>query len=282
MWAIEQQAREIDVQPLLGHSTPALLCRYTATYDAVGNRLTESDTTHTYDDADQLTQAGDSTYTYDPNGNQVARGDDTFSYDYENRLTQATVGGTTFSFTYNGLGLQVSKTVGANTTDYVWSNGGSLPVVLYDGSYCVRGLGLMAKTDSQDGQLYYLADGLGSTTGLTDGQGSMVETYTYDVFGAIRSETGGQANDYRFTGQQLDVASDLYYLRARYYDPAIGRFPTRETLESASTMSLIAARPMVTLAFASANSSSCPLASLSTSLPITPVGVGDPTIICAD
>ncbi|UCH87872.1 MAG: site-specific integrase [Dehalococcoidia bacterium] len=33
-WAIEQQAREIDVQSVLGHSTPAMLRRYTATYDA--------------------------------------------------------------------------------------------------------------------------------------------------------------------------------------------------------------------------------------------------------
>jgi integrase len=33
-WAIEQQAREIDIQVLLGHSTPAMLRRYTATYDA--------------------------------------------------------------------------------------------------------------------------------------------------------------------------------------------------------------------------------------------------------
>lgn len=123
----------------------------------------------------------------------------------------------------------MSKTVGENTADYVWSNSSSLPVVLYDGNYYVYGLGLIAKTDSQDGQLYYLSDGLASTTGLTDGEGSVVGTYTYDVFGAIRSETGGQANEYRFTGQQLDVASDLYYLRARYYDPSIGRFPTRDS-----------------------------------------------------
>jgi len=33
-WAIEQQARKIDVQFLLGHSTPAMLRRYTATCDA--------------------------------------------------------------------------------------------------------------------------------------------------------------------------------------------------------------------------------------------------------
>jgi hypothetical protein len=77
---------------------------------------------------------------------------------------------------------------------------------LYDGDYYVHGLGLIAKTDSQDGQLYYLADGLASTTGLTDGQGDVVGTYTYDVFGAIRSEAGGQTNDYRFTGQRCDLA----------------------------------------------------------------------------
>jgi len=201
-------------------------------YDANGNRTTMTvngtPTSYTYDDADQMTQAVGTSYTYDANGNQTSGGSDTFSYDYENRLTQTTVAGTTSSFTYNGLGLRVSKTVGGNTTDYVWSNAGSLPVVLYDGDYYVYGLGLIAKTDSQNSQLYYLADGLASTTGLTDGQGSVVGTYTYDVFGAIRSETGGQANDYRFTGQQLDVASDLYYLRARYYDPEIGRFLTED------------------------------------------------------
>jgi RHS repeat-associated protein len=45
-------------------------------------------------------------------------------------------------------------------------------------------------------------------------------------FGAIRSETGGQANDYRFTGQQLDSETAFYYLCARYYDPSNGRFLT--------------------------------------------------------
>jgi RHS repeat-associated protein len=94
----------------------------------------------------------------------------------------------------------------------------------------VYGLGLIAKTDSQDSQLYYLSDGLASTTGLTDGEGSVVGTYTYDVFGAIRSETGGQANDFKFTGQQLDSETAFYYLRARYYDPAIGRFLGQDPL----------------------------------------------------
>jgi site-specific recombinase XerD len=33
-WAIENEARELDVQYLLGHSTPAMVRRYSATYDA--------------------------------------------------------------------------------------------------------------------------------------------------------------------------------------------------------------------------------------------------------
>ena len=40
----------------------------------------------------------------------------------------------------------MSKTVGANTNDCVWSNSGSLPLVLYDESFCVYGLGLIAHT----------------------------------------------------------------------------------------------------------------------------------------
>ena len=46
----------------------------------------------------------------------------------------------------------MSHTVGANTTNYVWSNSGSLPVVLYDGNYYVYGLGLISRTDSQRNQ----------------------------------------------------------------------------------------------------------------------------------
>jgi len=127
---------------------------------------------------------------------------------------------------FSPAGRRMSKTVDANTTDYLWSNVGRLPVVLYDGNYYVYGRGLISKTDSQSDQLYYLADGLGSTTGLTDDQGDVVGTYTYDAFGAIRSETGGQANDFKFTRQQLDNETDFYYLRARYYDPATGRLLT--------------------------------------------------------
>jgi RHS repeat-associated protein len=89
---------------------------------------------------------------------------------------------------------------------------------------------LVSMADSNGVQTYFLQDGLGSTTGLTDDDGSMTDTYTYDVFGAMRSHVGASANSYRFTGELQDsqAARGLYYLRARYYDPALGRFLSRD------------------------------------------------------
>jgi RHS repeat-associated protein len=68
----------------------------------------------------------------------------------------------------------------------------------------------------------------GSTTELADGGGTVTDTYRYDAFGALRSHVGASANEWLFTGEQRDAQSGFYYLRARYYDPAIGRLLTRD------------------------------------------------------
>ncbi len=69
-----------------------------------------------------------------------------------------------------------------------------------------------------------------TTADLTDDQGDVVDDYTYDVFGAIRSQSGSSDNYWLFTGEQRDSDEDLYYLRARYYDPEIGRFLSQDPL----------------------------------------------------
>ena len=56
----------------------------------------------------------------------------------------------------------------------------------------------------------------------------MLARYEYDVFGAIRSETGTSDNTRKFTGKEFDADSNLYYYGARYYDPYIGRFTQRD------------------------------------------------------
>jgi len=86
------------------------------------------------------------------------------------------------------------------------------------------------------GKYYYLFDGLGSVTGLTDTGGSLVATYSYDAFGNIISETGDETlnslNPYRFTSRVWDKESGLYYYRARYYDANTGRFTQKDPLRS--------------------------------------------------
>jgi hypothetical protein len=87
-------------------------------------------TSYTYGDAEQMLTAGGVSYQYDERGNQKQRGSDTFTWDHENRMTGLTIGSTTASYAYNGDGLRMSSTVGANTTSYVWDVAAGLPVVL--------------------------------------------------------------------------------------------------------------------------------------------------------
>jgi RHS repeat-associated protein len=121
------------------------------------------------------------------------------------------------------------------STTYTWDAAASLPVIIQETtneattSY-VYGLDLLSMADDSDVTRYFLQDGLGSTTGLTDDTGAVIGTFDYDVFGALRGQTGDADTNWRFTGelQDLTVGEAPYYLRARYYDPAIGRFLSQD------------------------------------------------------
>jgi RHS repeat-associated protein len=124
----------------------------------------------------------------------------------------------------------VNRTVGGTTTSYIWDAGSALPVVSQETTagqttYYVYGLDMISTVQGATAT-YYLTDGLGSTTQLTDGAGAVAGAYTYDAFGSVRSHSGS-ATEWSFTGEQNDPTG-LEYLRARYYEPAVGRFPTRD------------------------------------------------------
>jgi len=76
---------------------------------------------------------------------------------------------------------------------------------------------------------YYHADGLGSITGLSDATGTMVQTYGYDAFGQVTA-TGGISQPFMFTGREYDAETSMYFYRARYYDPVVGRFVTKDPI----------------------------------------------------
>jgi RHS repeat-associated protein len=75
---------------------------------------------------------------------------------------------------------------------------------------------------------YYLQDGQNSTRALTNAAGSITDTYTYSAFGELQNHTGATVNSYQYTGQQFDDSTGLYDLRARYYDPSVGRFLSQD------------------------------------------------------
>jgi RHS repeat-associated protein len=140
----------------------------------------------------------------------------------------------------------MSHTVGQTTTAYTWDVTGGLPVVLQDGENTyVYGLALISSADSQGDQTYYLYDGPGSVTEVTDENGDVVASYGYDVFGAIRVQTGTSHNYWLFTGQQRDEESGFYYLRARYYDPSIGRFLSRDPIPAVNFYAYVGNNPVM-------------------------------------
>jgi uncharacterized protein RhaS with RHS repeats len=103
--------------------------------------------------------------------------------------------------------------------------GSALSVILQEmagaqTTYYVYGLDPISVTDDSSVQTYYLYDGLGSTTDLSDGAGTVTGTYEYDAFGSVRAHSGADT-EWTYTGEQNDPTG-LEYLRARYYDLASG------------------------------------------------------------
>jgi RHS repeat-associated protein len=63
---------------------------------------------------------------------------------------------------------------------------------------------------------------------LTNSSGAVTDTYDYDAFGNVVNKTGTTPNNFLYRGEQYDPDLSLYYLRARYYNPATDRFLSRD------------------------------------------------------
>jgi RHS repeat-associated protein len=179
------------------------------------------------------------TFGYDPEGNRKSKTDQnniltTYGYDQANRLSS--YNSASPNYAYNGDGLRMSKTVSGTTTQQTWDVAEGLPLLLQDGttSY-VTGLGglpleqITSKTTS-----YYHQDRIGSTRAITSSNGSVASTYTYDAYGNVTGSTGTLSNPLQYAGQYTDAESGLQYDRARYYDPTVGGFLSRDPAAAAT------------------------------------------------
>ncbi|MEW4286212.1 DNRLRE domain-containing protein [Priestia koreensis] len=215
-------------------------------YDSVGNRISKSviksgstTTSYDYNDANQLVSVDGTTYTYDANGNLQSDGSNTYVYNTFNQLEEVkdSQGQTIATYTYDEDGKRVSSTTSSGTVKYFYDG----DKVLYetDGSnnvlreYTYDNDGHPSTITTNGNTYYYLYNGHGDVIALTDESGNMVASYSYDAWGNILSQTGEMAdvNPYRYAGYRYDNKTGFYYLMARYYDPNVGRFITRDTFQ---------------------------------------------------
>ncbi len=139
------------------------------------------------------------------------------------------------SYLYDIDGIRTAKNDDGITTNYVVDKNRDYAQVLNEldatntptVSY-VYGDDLIKQSRAANDS-YYLYDGLGSTRALTDDTGSITDTYDYSAYGAEIGSAGITENSYRYTGEQFDSNLNQIYLRARYYDPSIGRFTQQDT-----------------------------------------------------
>jgi RHS repeat-associated protein len=82
--------------------------------------------------------------------------------------------------------------------------------------------------DTNGGLMYYAYNGRHTVSELTDRHGDIIESYRYDVFGGIFAGITAPYNTVGYTGQHYDDMTGLMDMKARWYDPTVGRFLTED------------------------------------------------------
>jgi RHS repeat-associated protein len=123
-----------------------------------------------------------------------------------------TVGGVTTSYVYDGPRL-VEERRGTDVIRYFDGPGIDEHLAVQDGAGTVT---------------YLASDHLGSVTDVTSTTGGTILSRKYDPWGEMI--TGAGSSGYAFTGRSWDADTGLYYYRARYYDPKIGRFISEDPI----------------------------------------------------
>ena len=227
----------------------AVLGDLTYQYDKAGNRISVDGTwartgipqavaTTNYDNANRQLTFGDKTLTYDNNGNLTSildgSGTTLYSWNARNQLSGISGPGVSASFAYDGSGRREQKTVNNSLTEFFYD--GINPVQESSGATILANAltgfapdEFFTRADSSATRIP-LQDSLGSILALTDSTGTLQSESTYEPFG--NATVSGPSIPFQYTGRENDLTG-LYYYRARYYNPQIGRFISEDPLDFA-------------------------------------------------
>lgn len=173
----------------------------------------------------QLATINSQAFGYDSKGNLISdpTSSKTYGYSSENLLTSAS-GGVTLG--YDPL-LRLYQVAGTATTRFAYD--GSNAIAEYNGSNALQdryvfGLGVdepIVQYDSSGNRTWLQADERGSLIALSDGSGNKSHIDTYDEYGLPGTSNFGR---FQYTGQMWIPEAGLFYYKARFYAPHLGRF----------------------------------------------------------
>ena len=206
------------------------------TYDAAGNRIR---TEYAYNEKNQLINTEEirtdgirrrNTFTYSRQGSilreETESGISRYFYNSKNQQIRVECAdGQIQENRYDAEGLRHEMRENGKLLGFVYQNG----ELLYEEggdketASCHLGAGIEAVRRGQR-TYYYHPDEQLSTALITDETGTIKNQYRYDAFGAGLEVSEELPNRIRYTGQQYDEITEQYYLRARHYNPILGRF----------------------------------------------------------
>jgi len=236
-------------------------------YDAIGQLLSSNSSSfgvnaYSYDAGGNRNSAGyvigagnrisaDSVfdYGYDAEGNVITKTErstgtaTTFTYDHRNRLVDVEVRDAgasllnTVQYTYDALDRRIISSVDGQVTatvydgNNVWSDFDALanPETRYMFGESMDEL--FARSNAAGVTDWFLTDRLGTLRDISNGTSGVVAHVDYDPYGIVLAETDpSQSGRFMFTGREHEGVSGLYNYRARYYDPALGRFVSEDPM----------------------------------------------------
>ena len=210
-------------------------------YDFCGNRLKKLDKNGTeeyhYNRKNQLicrfSEKEKTAYRYDQQGNLLeaagAEGTAVFSYNAFHQQTAMTMpDGKHLENRYDAEYLRAGMVENGVDKVFLYYNGELLAESDPLGNVVSRyipGYGVAASWNRErSGYHYYHLDEQNSTAYITGRGGEIENRYEYDAFGVLQNSMEEFHNRILYTGQQYDQTSGQYYLRARFYNPVLGRF----------------------------------------------------------
>jgi RHS repeat-associated protein len=209
--------------------------------DPNGNRIKDTHGTCRYNAIDQLEEHAGHLFQYDGMGNMIKghcpKGDIRCQYNGRNQLIGITTRTGQACYSYDPFGRRVRKECNGRVTRYIWAGEQLISEITTNGKEQTRRDYLFFPEKPvplamrNNGRVYYIHPGrLSEPLCMTDKRGEVVWQAEYSAFGEARITIQAVLQPWRLAGQYYDNETGLHYVLARYYNPQLGRYLTKDPL----------------------------------------------------